>query len=149
MPTIEEIIDAEIQQLSELKRMAQNPRMLEIMRQIVGNGNQPKIGPVRKFDISEMRSAPPLTGAEIIAERKSAPNGLSTAVGEAVKEMNGTFTLSDIVTKLLRNEFSFVSSSPRVAVGAPVDRLIEKGLVELVERGSGSEPNKYQYVGEK
>ena len=143
----EEIIDAKIreleaekQQLAEFKRLAKNPRMVELMRDVVGamgNGvsaHSPTVPPQLKL-------------RPITAERKSAPNGLTTAVMEAAKVLRTGFSNVDIVDHLNKIGFSFVSANPRVAVSAPLERMLDKGVLKLVRHGTGNQPNLYDYIG--
>lgn len=151
MPTIqsaEEIIDAKIQELeaekqelAELKRLAKNPRMVELMRHVVGATSN---GAVPHQPVSPPR--PPQQGTRH-TQWKSAPNGLSIAVLEAAKILKTGFSNADVVNHLNKIEFPFVSANPRVAVSAPLERLVDKEVLKLVRRGTGNLPNLYDYIG--
>jgi hypothetical protein len=137
MPNIDQIIDAKIQQLTELKRMGKDPQMLALMREMVGGAN------------GEHHNAAPQTNGhtgEQKEERSTAPNGLAVATLEGVRTIGKNFSLAELAEYMKKSGFAFVSEYPRVAVGPPIERLIKKELVRLVKRGKGNQPSIYAYT---
>lgn len=141
---IDDLLDEEIRQLTELKSMAANPRLLDMMRKIVAASTEST--PVRQ----QQPNLPGVTPGkpQDVAEPVSyLPNGLTPATLEAMRTMGRPFTIPDIVDKLNRSGFKFVASKPKVAVAAPLKAFLKRGEVKMVKRGFGSEPNVYEFVG--
>lgn len=147
---LEELIDAEIRQLTELKRMAKNPRMVALMRDLVtrstnGATSETVAIPAQAIRTrAATRTSPPRKSA---GARATAPNGLSKAVAEAVKTIKPHFSNSDLADYMVSQGFVFVSNHPRLAVMAPMEKLLKMKIVRISKKGQGSQPNLYEYVG--
>jgi hypothetical protein len=137
--TIEQVIDDEIQQLTDLKRLAKNPKMVELMRRLVAassNGGEPET-PKRTMP------APP-------SRNLTKPNGLSDQVLAAVRDLKRNFSSVDVMNHVLQSGFEFVSKNPRSAVVPPLDKMLKKkGIIRIARKGVGNQPALYDYVGEK
>ena len=147
--SIEQLIDAEIQQLVELKRMAKNPRMVELMRQLVvgsPNGVQ-SAAATPAADVPARRASG--TKASDTTTNSTAPNGLSSAVLQAARTLRTGFSTAGIVEHLNKTGFQFISKSPKVAVAAPLERMLKKKLLRMSHKGTGNQPHLYDYIGEK
>ena len=150
--SLEDLIDAEIQQLHEFKRMAKNPRMVALMRELVtrspkGAGDAstpaPPTPPAPLSPVTTHRSVS-RTG-----ERRTTPNGLAAAVAEAVRTVKPHFSNTGLAQYMISRGFQFVSKSPRVAVMAPMEKLLEAKIVRISRKGFGTQPHLYEYVGER
>lgn len=140
VPTFKQLIEDEIKQLRELEKMAENPRMVELMRRLVFNSSNGTSANAPSQPQGAVKPpAKPVT--------KFASNGLSMAVLDAVRaRTSGPFTVYDIVGDLSGSGFQFVAKTPRVAVHSVIERLLKKGVLTLVDRGHGNNPHKYHYV---
>jgi hypothetical protein len=144
--SIDQLIDAEIQQLVEFKRMARNPRMVELMRQlVVGSPNGDPSGEAPAVLQAQLRKSP----ATKTGDSTTAPNGLSAAVLEAARTLRTGFSSAAIVEHLNETGFQFVSKSPKVAVSAPLERMLKNKLLRVSHRGTGNQPHLYDYIGDK
>ena len=145
-PAVGALLDAEIQDIIALKRMAANPRLVDLMRQIAAASDG------RDDATTEVRNQQTLPGiaetAEGASRGNSLPNGLTEAAWKAVSAIGRPFTIPDIVESLQKTGFKFVASKPKVAVAAPVKAFLKRGQIRLVKPGIGSEPNQYEFVGE-
>jgi hypothetical protein len=152
--SIEDLIDAEIQQLNEFKRMAKNPRMVALMRELVTRSNGVNAAPAGPPQpptpgvYTPPRIAPHKIGGAATG-RKTAPNGLSKAVAEAVKTIKPHFSNSELAEYVLGQGFHFVSKSPRVAVMAPMEKLLKAKVIRMSRRGNGTQPHLYEYIRDK
>jgi len=81
-----------------------------------------------------------------------APTGLMTngrgallgAVRDAVNQLYATFTIRD-VEKVIKQQNAVVGSHVRRAsLSNTLKRLVEDGLLELVEKGQGKRPSSYR-----
>lgn len=141
--SIERILDDRIRQIQELKRMALDPHLLDLMRQIVGAHNGNSRAPASKqLRITELQEN--TQSAEKPATYS--PNGLTAATFSAIERIGTRFTIPDVVEALHRDGFKFVASKPKVAVAAPLKSFVKRGDVRLVKRGVGSEPSVYEFV---
>src|SRR5258707_802650 len=95
---ISDLLDEEIRQLTELKRMAANPRLVDLMRKIVAAS--PAHG------ATERQAQPQLLRVEKEQQQHVAdmptylPNGLTAATLEAIRAMKQPFTIPDLVERL-------------------------------------------------
>jgi hypothetical protein len=139
-----QILDEEIRQLQELKRMAGNPRLLDLMRRIVQatdmNGAQRITG----------IPGPVFTSPKPKLARKSAksPNGLTKAVREIAASLGKPFTIPQMMQALEVSEFKFVGQNRQAATSSAVKALARKNIIKLSQRGAGPNPHWYEYVGE-
>jgi hypothetical protein len=148
---IEQLIDEkirarneEIQQLAELKKMAKNPELAELMRQIgsaaADNGNgtpKPSVGTARKDVV-------------VGPSDKRSRNGLTDAVTKAVAEF-GTyrFIIHDVVRRVENSGFHFVAKNHRIAVSSVLEKLLARGIIKLAQKRVGNAPHVYEYLGER
>ncbi len=137
---MDRIIDAEIQDLIEFKRMAKNPKMLELMRRLVAassNGGIPA-----KPVMVEAPAMPP-------HKNLTKPNGLSRKALAVVRDLKKGFSAVDLVNHLRSGGFVFVSKNPRSAIVAPLRKMLKKGIIRTAREGVGNQPTLYDYMGEK
>jgi hypothetical protein len=150
---LDSIFDEEFRQLTELKRMALNPRLVELMRRIVkavdaaGKSSQEeviqsthKISPLRENKIQD--TAP-------VAEKSFRPNGLTAATLEAVKAIRHGITIPMVVDHMLKAGFRFTAANPKTAVAGPINAFVKKKLLRKVHSGIGSDPNIYEFIGQE
>lgn len=122
-------IDAKIKKLRELKRIASDPEMLQLLEGFVtANGNKPEAAEASRLN------AVPRKG-----EQKNA--ALS-----AVSGMTGRFTASDIVDVMKEAGFTFAAHSPTIAVNGVLRRLVKSGGLTIAVKGSGRAGHQYERV---
>jgi hypothetical protein len=138
-----QILDEEIRQLQELKRMAGNPRLLDLMRRIVQatdtDGRQPSA------NIREPIPAPSKPRPARKSDRS--PNGLTQAVRERAALLGKAFTIPQMMQALEASGFEFVGQDHQAATSSAVKALAGKEILKLTRRGSGPNPHWYEYVG--
>lgn len=141
----EDVIDDEIRQLLELKKMAANPRMVEIMKKIAtdSNGNQPPT-------TSDFSSIPPSAKAPVKinrrAPKKHSPNGLADVVSKTAESFGSQeYTIPAIVEKMEAAQYAFTAKDHRVAVSQAFKRLVKRRRAVLVSKGDGNANTPYVY----
>jgi hypothetical protein len=142
---VQAMLDEEIQQIIALKRMAANPRLLDLMRQIVKASDEQGADEV----VPKQPNLPNITTEDEGTTEVQAsymPNGLTDATFKVVSTIGRPFTIPDVVDSLNRTGFKFIASKPKVAVAAPLKAFLKRGQIRLVDRGFGSAPNTYEFV---
>lgn len=147
LTSVHRIIDQRIHDLTELKRMAGDPSLLEVMRSIVAAA--PTNG------VNGHRNAPPKFYSNGHHESSAATNhrsefratGLTSAVRAFVESAKGPFSISDATASLKNSGFRFTAASPRIAVSAPIRAMHTNGELRLVREGKGNAPNLYEFAG--
>lgn len=131
------LIDEEIRRLQELRRLAENPRMLDLMRSVV---NSTSVAPPGGLSVAvpENNWHQP--------QPKGRFTGLTDAIIGIVNEMTGVFTLRDVDEKLKAHQT--LANSAKPSISGVLQRLVERGLIESVERGVAGQPSKYRRVQE-
>jgi hypothetical protein len=149
MSSVDHFIEAELQKardhqqkLEQLKKLAADPEMFRLMKQLVAKVN----GAARVEGNARIEKSPkesPTTEHAI----KSVPNGLTDEVTKIVQGF-GThrFSVSDIKTRLDQVGFELRAKEPRTALGSVMERLRTRGVVKLVTKGKGGSPNVYENV---
>jgi hypothetical protein len=150
---IDEIFDEEIRQLGELKRMASNPRLVELMRRIVSahDGKSREGMETRKVSDNPTFATRKAEPQNVVVDSSTGngPNGLSKVLYKTVHDFGLTFTIATLVERMLGDGFRFTAKNPKVAVAGPLELLVKKGKVRKVRAGIGSEPNIYEFVGQE
>ena len=72
---------------------------------------------------------------------------LSSDVKNIIQEFYGEFNINDIIHELKVNNPGY--SVSKYSVSGVLNRLIDQGLIEIKEQGSGRRPNSYILIGEK
>ena len=116
----------------DLERIAADPEGFRLMVEIVdaardGNGSGKAKGSGHKKML------------------RSSPNGLTKAVLAQCKIINSNITVVKVVERLNAENFTFMSSAPKVAVADVMRRYMDKAL-RLVTAGEGSNPNVYEWI---
>lgn len=126
MPINIATIDAKIRKLQELKRLASDPEMLQILESLVApSANKP-----------QAPQPNPRPGPRRGEQRN--------AVFRAMREISGRFTATDIVGVLKTNGFVFAAKSPSIAVNSILRKLVAKGELVVAVQGSGRAGNQYE-----
>lgn len=143
-----QILDEEIRQLTELKRMAGVPRLFEIMRMIVNGSNGPMTPSERPPQHNPLVAEPKMPPGVVDEETPGStnPNGLTEAVVASYKRLSRGFTIASIVEDLIHHGFVFVAKKPKVSVADALRRHIGK-LVKVTQKGVGRAPNVFEYIG--
>jgi hypothetical protein len=143
---IDNIFDEEIRQLNDLKRMASNPRLVDLMRKIVEASNGTgRMAPQTTPETLRPSVAP----RRQIVVKSYHPTGLTAAVHSVVSNLDGgLFTIPSVVKILTESGFNFTAANPKVAVAGPINAFLKRGTIRLVRAGTGSEPNQYEFVGQ-
>ena len=141
--TTDQLLDEGIRDLSDLKRMSRKPYCIELMRQIVAAAS-PKAVVRPEFNIQKPEREPPQNG--VSASKKTAPYGLSDAAIKTMRTLGSRFTINDLLQGMEADNFRFVAEDPKVSLGDVLKRARKKGLIRIVKRGSGSEPNQYEFI---
>jgi len=126
-------IDAEIERLQSLKRLASDPRMAELFERFASsNGSQ-------EFVVTES-STPPIT------EDYSRGDLLRT-VQQTCQLFEGQFTSSDVIAKMRDRGFKFKAKNPHIAVNGVLRKLLGKrNKIKLAEQGIGRTANRYEWI---
>ena len=107
------------QKLEQLKKLASDPEMFRLMKQLVAKVN----GAARVEGSSSVEKGPnrpPPTEHAI----KSVPNGLTEEVTKIVQSFGSNrFAVADIKTRLDQVGFAVRAKEPRTALGSVMDRL--------------------------
>jgi hypothetical protein len=130
------------QKLEQLKKLAADPEMFRLMKQLVAKVN----GAARvegSLSVEKSPNGPPSTDHAT----NSVPNGLTDEVTKIVKSFGSNrFGVPDIKTRLDEVGFELRAKEPRSALGSVMDRLRRRGVVRLVTKGKGGSLNVYENV---
>ena len=139
-----QILDEEIRKLQELKQMAGNPRILDLIRRIVQATDTNSTQPINQ---ASEHKAPPAKPSLAKKNNKS-PNGLTPAVQVAAASLGKAFTVPQMVQMLDASGFEFVGQDHQAATSSAVKALVKRKLIRLARKGSGPNPHWYEYAGE-
>ena len=135
-----QIVDEDIRGLTELRRLAGIPRFFEIMCRIVDasrkNGSDPAINGAKQ---PTLRLRPVTAGIH-------GPNGLKDEVMKHCAAMRTGITVAKVVERLQAEDYSFVSSDPKVAVGDVLRRATDTN-VKISKQGGGRVGHEYEFIG--
>lgn len=162
--TVEQILDEEIRLLVDLKRMAADSRLLDLMRRVVAAADAVDANSVDRNPSREEKEAPELRHLNNVPSGyvgSNVSNGSSGSkhsnpsnggMGEtAIAVMRGRtdeFSAVDIVNEMKRNGFHFEAKDPRIAVWSVIQRLKAKGQLNVASQGGGKHPGTYAWVRE-
>ena len=150
---ISHVFDEELRQLTELRKMAENPRLFGLMRQLVAavegaNGTTPK--PQHNMSGGrELKAQDTLFSLKPTKSSRFLPNGLTDVATSTIKTLNKTFTTSTLVDAMEDTGYKFTSAKPRIAVAGVMKALIKRKQIRLIERGVGSMPHTYEFIGQE
>lgn len=123
--------DAEIRKLEALKLVASDPRLVDMLIDMASkNGGRQGI-------LIAAKAAPLSTQAK----------GALIRTAKAVCEtFQGQFTAHDLIEQMKARGFAFVAAKPHIAINGILRKFIARGLVRLVDKGSGRIANRYEVI---
>jgi hypothetical protein len=136
-------LDARIRKLQKLRELlADNdtrelmtdPEVMDYLKQVVvsnGNGGGAHANAQLQLETNE---ALPAEGS------------LKRKVLDTARTISGKFDTALIVEQMGRDGFTFEAQQPKISVNQALTKLAGKGLIRLVRRGSGRQPNYYEAV---
>jgi hypothetical protein len=128
---VSQIIDSNISQLKELKRLFQKPGCIEMATRV----------------IAQMRGEGQENGHETIP--RPLPNfdtGLKAAVLKALTRIRGDFTYREIKRAMEEDGYKFQTKGPRNAVNHVIRQLEKKGKLVEVKRGIAGDASIFRHA---
>jgi hypothetical protein len=132
-------IDEQIRRLQDLKRMASDPETLRLWENLMAENNGP-IRPARTF-------AHPLPMVKENPSNSGKKGDVLRAARKAVATLNGRFKAPSVLEAMQREGFALTVEKPLVVVNGALRRLIKKGEIKIVMRGSGRNGHQYEQTG--
>ncbi|MCU1301639.1 MAG: hypothetical protein JWQ87_1923 [Candidatus Sulfotelmatobacter sp.] len=128
-------IDEEIRRLQQLRLMAEDPHMLELMRKVSGANGKP---PVKAVAVEPTPKRP-----DRLASRGV---GLTDGCIQAVGQLGGVFTIHEVKAQLENNGVAIGAAKPMIAISGVLQRLVERGAIEIVQKGKAGLPSQYRTI---
>ena len=130
-------LDEHLRDVQELKRLAQKPEILALMKQMLKPSWDASIPTESR---AEQQVLEPITKQE-----RRSYGGLLKATEEACRSFGSeTYLVKDVVSRMLERRYEFMSKRKDVAVNGALKTLVGNDAVVIVEQGIGSNPTKYK-----
>jgi hypothetical protein len=124
---------------NETRELMADPEVMDYLKQVVSNGNG-------NSNAEHANAQPQLQLKPDADETLPAEGSLKRKVLDTARTISGKFDTALIVQEMSRDGFRFEAQQPKISVNQALTKLAGKGLIRLVRRGSGRQPNYYEAV---
>jgi hypothetical protein len=130
-------LDQQIRDLMELRRIASNPAMAELLESLISRNGAKRVSHSSLPDEASL-----FRQTETNAKDQ---DSLTETVKKVCASFGHDFTLPEVRKKMDEMKFVFTAQNPDVGIGTVVRRMRDKGEVHIVRRGSGRKPHVLRY----
>jgi hypothetical protein len=136
-------IDERIRKLQELRRLASDPEMLHLLRELVDDS-------ANRNESAAEAPAPSAAVAPVAITReprmrRPRKGALIKTASRVVDTLAGEYDFHAVMDRMREVGFQF-AGKPEVAVNGVLRKLLKRKRIVLVEEGVGRTPNKYRTV---
>ncbi len=135
------LIDEKIRRLQDLRRIAEDPEMVDMMR-LISNTNG--YHPIEKAKSLKSTQGSDLTTSASKFSKKTDRVGLTKGVEQAVVKQVDVFTIHDVFRSLMENGIKIGAAKPLIGISGILQRLEKRGLIECIEKGKAGRPSHYR-----
>jgi hypothetical protein len=131
-------IDDRIRKLQELRRIASDPELADLLAELVSvNGHQNQRSPFGNKPV-----------VEVNAGLEPEFGQFTRIVRQVCSTLPGRFSIRDVMRELEKISYQITAQKPLVAVGGVLRKLADpkRKVLRLVEESSGRKPNFYEFI---
>jgi hypothetical protein len=131
-----EKVDDRIERLAKLREFLNDPETAQLLREIIEAAVQARM--------DAAKAAAP--AQDILPSNVVQRGSVIAATYRAAVTFPATFTGDDVQKRMQEMGYRFTAARPEVAVNSALRKLIERGAIRIVSRGSGRRPNMYERI---